>query len=58
MKTCRDCGISKPRSQYDKNSASADGYVNICKTCKKYKRDQKVGLEGENNRLMKSWGRL
>jgi hypothetical protein len=37
MKTCRHCGETKPLSKFVKHSATKDGYVSTCKSCKKKK---------------------
>lgn len=33
MKTCRDCGIELPLSEFYKNRNVRDGYLNQCKKC-------------------------
>ena len=33
MKTCNDCGLPKPRSEYQKKSSNADGLNNFCSPC-------------------------
>lgn len=37
MKTCRECLVEKPLSEFRKNSRRADGVDNCCKTCFKIK---------------------
>jgi hypothetical protein len=37
LKTCKDCGILKPKSEFYRHPMMADGTVNICKTCNKAK---------------------
>lgn len=34
MKTCRDCGESKPLTEFHWDSRSSDGYYSYCKPCK------------------------
>lgn len=35
MKKCKDCGASKPLTEYYKHSGMADGYLDSCKACRK-----------------------
>lgn len=34
-KSCKDCGVSQPLSEFYKSKVMSDGYLNSCKTCKK-----------------------
>ena len=50
-KPCRDCGESKPLSEYYRHSRMADGHLNSCKECRKaYQRSRPYDKEYERKR--------
>ena len=46
MKECKDCGESKPLSEFYKHKAMSDGHVNKCKECTK-----KAVIENRNSKI-------
>jgi lipopolysaccharide biosynthesis glycosyltransferase len=50
-KLCKDCGESKPLSEYYKHSRMADEHLNSCKDCRKgYQRSRPYDKEYERPR--------
>ncbi len=50
-KLCKDCGESKPLSEYYKHLRMADGHLNSCKDCRKgYQRSRPYDKEYERRR--------
>ena len=45
MKTCKDCGIKKPMTEYYAHKKMADGHLNKCKSCVR----SRVAIYTENN---------
>lgn len=45
MKTCKDCGVHKPLTDYYAHSAMSDGHLSSCKECVK----SRVKLHREKN---------
>ena len=45
MKTCRECGIKKPMTEYYAHKQMADGHLNKCKSCVR----SRVANYSENN---------
>jgi len=45
MKTCRNCNVEKPMTEYYTHKRMADGHLNICKDCVR----SKVTTNRENN---------
>jgi len=37
MKTCRECQIEKPMTEYYKHKEMADGHLNKCKSCVRFR---------------------
>lgn len=37
MKTCSECGIEKPKSEFNKRSVSPDGKDKLCKICRNFR---------------------
>ena len=48
MKKCRRCGIEKELTEFYKHKQMADGYLNICKECKKKDADKHYENNKEN----------
>lgn len=65
-KTCRQCGVTKPISEYYKHKNMPDGYLNHCKKCKKEyakkaydeKSKDKNWIESERKRHRDKYKRL
>ena len=45
MKTCRECGIDKPMTEYYAHKQMADGHLNKCKSCVR----SRVSIYSEKN---------
>src|SRR4249919_1523807 len=42
-KTCNDCGLTKPQSEFYKHPMMADGHLGSCKSCRRaYARHQRI----------------
>lgn len=45
MKTCKECGIEKPMTEYYAHKEMADGHLNKCKSCVRHR----VSIHAKNN---------